>query len=281
MENDKSVSAEKIKCSVPILTLNAAAHLRECLESVNDFADVFLLDGNSTDDTLEIARSRNIPVYKQVDSDQPNVRIENFSAMRIKAEKFARFDWIFGLDADEYISPELAAQVREALASQDSLRVFSAPKAAIMGKRVVRYSFNAPDHAPRLYHRRSGVSWKQAKLVHEKLHIPATARLLKLSGEVYSYVNPNYREAVKKDDYYLSLTRRKMFAPGQTGRMRRAAFYSFWLNFLRAGNVLYKSLKVYYRHGLKQSLPPAHAWRYVRYHLIICWYCLVKIMIYH
>lgn len=281
MEDSQPVNGEKIKCSVPILTLNAAAHLQQCLESVRDFADVFLLDGNSTDATQSIARSRNIPVYKQVDSDQANVKIENFSAMRIKAEGLARFDWIFGLDADEYISPKLEAQIRSALDSPDIQRVFSVPKVAIMGNRVVRHSFNSPDHAPRLYHRRSGVAWKKAKLVHEKLHIPGAVRLVKLSGEVYSYVSASYRDAVKKDNYYLSLTRLKMFAPGQAGPIKRAALRSLWLNFLRAGNVLYKSIKTYLRHGFQESLPPGHAWRYVRYHLIICWYCLVKVMTYH
>ncbi len=271
---------EKIQCSVPILTLNAAAHLEECMESVRDFADVFLLDGNSTDGTQSIAGRRHVPVYKQVDTDETNVKITNFSAMRIKAESLARFDWIFGLDADEYISAELVREIRAALATEDIERVFLVPKVAIMGTRVARYSFNTPDHAPRLYHRRSGVSWKKAKLVHEKLYLPPRVRRVELSGEVYSYVTVSYREAVKKDNYYLSLTRQKMFASGQSGNPRRAALRSLLLNFLRAGNVLYKSLEVYSRHGFRESLPPIHVWRYVRYHLVICWYCALKIATY-
>ncbi|MEK7125710.1 MAG: glycosyltransferase family 2 protein [Patescibacteria group bacterium] len=272
---------EKIKCSVPILTLNAAAHLEECLTSVRDFADVFLLDGNSTDATISIARQHSIPVHRQVDSSESNIKISNFSAMRLKAEQLSRFDWVLGLDADEFVSPSLVEEIRAILNNADIKRVFTMPKVAIMGQRIVRYSFNSPDHAPRLYHRQSGVKWKSSKLVHEKLYIPDDVRVIKLAGEVYSYVTDSYRAAVKKDNYYLSLTRQKMFAPGQSRLAKRAAFRSFGLNFLRAGNVLYKSLKVYWRHGFRHSLPPQHVWRYIRYHLFICWYCLWKIATYH
>lgn len=269
---------EKIRCSVPILTLNAAKHLEQCIKSLRDFADVFLLDGNSTDATRSIASYYHIPVYPQVATNEPNVKISNFSAMRLKAEGLARFDWILVLDADEFISAELAVDIRKELILDNIHRVFVMPKIAIMGERVVRHSFNSPDHAPRLYNRRSGVKWKSSKLVHEKLYIPADVQAVELLGEFYSYILPFYRQAVKKDNYYLSLTYQKMFAPGQPPPVKSIVLRSLSLNFLRAGNVLYKSLKVYWRHGFRQSLPPQHVWRYMRYHLIICWYCLRKII---
>ena len=48
----------KIPCSVPILTLNAKAHLETLLPQVTAlFDDVYILDGNSTDGTREYAAS--------------------------------------------------------------------------------------------------------------------------------------------------------------------------------------------------------------------------------
>ncbi len=269
-------SQEKIQCSVPLLTLNSAVHLAQCLESVRDFGDVFLLDGNSTDRTLDIARRHSIPVYKQQDTDEPNVAIASFTDMRLKAEKLSRCDWILYLDSDEFISPELADEIRLSLSSNDPKRIFIVHKIAIMGKRVVRHSFNTPTYVPHLYHRRSGVAWKPGKLVHEKLTIPKDAREVQLRGAIYSYMTPSYREALTKDNYYLSLTRQKMIAPGQAVAVR-PTFTSLWVNFLRAGNILCKSLAVYLRHGFKESLPPLHVWRYVRYHLVICTYCVRKL----
>lgn len=271
---------EKIKCSVPILTLNSAAHLEQCLGSLLDFADVFLLDGNSTDETQSIARQYGIPVHQQSENNEPNVKIKSFTDMRLKAQHLARFDWILYLDSDEFISPQLTKEIREVLFSEDIKRVFTIPKVAIVGQRVVRYSFNIPNHAPHLYNRRSGVEWKPGKLVHEKLFIPNDVKIVKLTGEFYSYFISSYNEAVKKDNYYLSLTRQKMFTPGQGRPKKIIIFASLWLNFLRAGNIFYKSLKMYLYHGFRESLPPQHAWRYVRYHLILCWYCLWKAIFY-
>lgn len=272
------LSQEKIQCSVPLLTLNSAAHLEQCLESVREFGDVFLLDGNSTDATSDIARRRRVPVYTQVDSDEPNVAIKSFTDMRVKAESIARFDWILYVDSDEFISPKLAEEIREALSSGGIRRIFSVRKVAIMGDRVVRYSFGASNFAPHLYNRKSGVYWKPGKLVHEKLIIPKDVRAVKLSSEIYSHASPSYRDALQKDDYYLSLTRRKMFAPGQLIAIR-PTLASLVINFLRAGNIIYTSLKVYLRHGFRESLPPLHVWRYVRYHLVICAYCMRKLWI--
>lgn len=279
MKHEERSGAEKIECSVPILTLNAQAHLDQCFESVRDFADVFLLDGNSTDETHAIARRHHIPVYKQIDTGEANIAIKSFTEMRVKAESIAHFDWILYMDSDEFISPKLAKEIREALSSGDIRRIFSVRKVAIMEDRVVRYSFGASNFAPHLYNRRSGVYWKPGKLVHEKLTIPKNVRVEKLLGEIYSYAAPSYREALQKDDFYLSLTRQKMFASGQLIAIW-PTLTSLVINFLRAGNIIYKSLKVYLRHGFRESLPPRHVWRYVRYHLVICWYCLKKVVTY-
>lgn len=278
MGHDERVGVKKIECSVPILTLNSAAHLEQCLESVRDFADVFLLDGNSTDATHSIARRYAVPVYRQIDTNESNIEISNFTDMRVRGEHLARFDWILYLDSDEFISNKLADEICEALSSGNSKRIFTAPKIAIMGTRVVRHSFNAPDYAPHLYNRKSGVFWKPGKLVHEKLVIPKDVRVVKLSGELYSHFISSYGEALKKDDFYLSLTRRRMFAPGQP-RAIKASVSSLWINFMRAGNIFYKSLNVYLRYGFRESLPPLHAWRYVRYHLAICAYCILKLWV--
>ena len=67
---------EKIPCSVSILTLNSANGLRACLESLKDFGEIIICDGNSTDDTRDIARSFGAKVIKQYDTDEPETRCD-------------------------------------------------------------------------------------------------------------------------------------------------------------------------------------------------------------
>ena len=54
--------AIKIKCSVPLLTLNSEKTLARCFESVKDFEDILIVDGNSTDTTHDIAKKFGIPI---------------------------------------------------------------------------------------------------------------------------------------------------------------------------------------------------------------------------
>ncbi|MBI2603994.1 MAG: glycosyltransferase, partial [Candidatus Harrisonbacteria bacterium] len=63
----------KIPCSVGVLTLNSAKTLARCLESFKDFAEIIVCDGNSTDDTVAIAKKYGAKVVKQYDSDEPNL----------------------------------------------------------------------------------------------------------------------------------------------------------------------------------------------------------------
>lgn len=264
---------KKIKCSVSVLTLNSATHLARCLKSLSAFDDVIILDGNSTDSTRDVAREFGIPVYRQYDTEEPNVRIKNFTELRVKADALAKHDWIFLLDSDDYAGDELTASVRSTLAGNpDPKTMYLAEKKLVMGERVIEHAYNTPICVPRLYNRKSGVGWKGSKTVHEKLFVPPDVETKKLHGAFYSHTSPNYTEAVRKDDYYLSLTRAKLFAPGGKTLSKRVLFSSIVLNFSRAVHIALLSLLVYLQHGFKESLPPQHVWRYMRYHLIISWY---------
>ena len=61
---------EKIACTVEILTWNSEKTLKACLESVKDFDDIIILDGNSTDKTLEIANNYRARIIKQVKTEE-------------------------------------------------------------------------------------------------------------------------------------------------------------------------------------------------------------------
>ncbi|OGF27366.1 hypothetical protein A2477_03960 [Candidatus Falkowbacteria bacterium RIFOXYC2_FULL_47_12] len=263
----------KIPCSISILTLNSGKNLRRCLESVKDFDDVYILDGNSTDDTIAIAQEFDVPVYKQYDTDEKNVRIKDFTEMRKKADSLRKHDWLLLVDSDEYLSAGFVAEVRSVLnANPDVKTAYYVVKKVIMGNRIIEHSFHESSYILRLYNMQSGAAWKGSKMVHEKLYLPDDVKIVKLTQPCYSYFIPSYREAVKKDNYYLFLTRQKMFAPGASRTAKMVLVSASLRNFLRAGNVVYKSLKVYCRHGFRYSLPPQHVWRYVRYHVIISYY---------
>jgi glycosyltransferase involved in cell wall biosynthesis len=90
--------------SVLILTLNEEANLPACLASVAGCDDIVVLDSGSTDRTVEIARAAGARVFVN--------RFENFALQRNHAHTAIDFKhpWVFHLDADERMTPELFAE---------------------------------------------------------------------------------------------------------------------------------------------------------------------------
>ena len=98
--------------SVIIPTYNEEIHIRRCLDNITSIAkDIFIIDSFSTDRTLDIAKE-----YKQVHILQ-NKWANNYAKQFNwgLANAPIRTQWILRLDADEYLLPELIAELREKL----------------------------------------------------------------------------------------------------------------------------------------------------------------------
>ena len=101
--------------SVLILTNNENLHLERCLRSLNFFAKkIYIVDSFSTDNTLEIANSFGVEVKQNTWTNyakQFNWGLENFTF---------ETDWIMRMDADEYVTKELAEEINSKLGSLPS-----------------------------------------------------------------------------------------------------------------------------------------------------------------
>lgn len=91
--------------SILILTLNEEANLPDCLQSVKWSDDIVVLDSFSTDRTVKIAEEGGARVVQR--------RFDNWSAHQNWAlEQIAfKYPWVFYLDADERMTPELRDEV--------------------------------------------------------------------------------------------------------------------------------------------------------------------------
>ena len=111
---DQLEVAEMKRCplAVIILTLNEEASLPSALDSVIHWAEqVFVVDSFSTDRTVKIAESYGVQVYQNPfknHTDQRNWALNNLPIMT---------EWIFFLDADEYLSKEIKQEIADVLES--------------------------------------------------------------------------------------------------------------------------------------------------------------------
>lgn len=102
---DKQETARKIPVSCFIITKNEADRLPRALASIKDLmAEIVVVDSGSSDDTLAIARAVGA---KTLFNEWPG-----FGQQKRFAEEHCANDWLYNLDADEVISPELAEELR-------------------------------------------------------------------------------------------------------------------------------------------------------------------------
>lgn len=106
-----------MKISILILTLNEERNLAECLASVAWSDDIVVLDSLSTDRTAEIAKRTGARVILRP--------FDNWAAHQNWAVTEIRFrhPWVFYLDADERMTPELRAEIAAIAANPDERRV--------------------------------------------------------------------------------------------------------------------------------------------------------------
>ncbi len=102
--SQENSQATKLPLSVVILTKNEEAFIERCLASVSWADEQIVLDSGSSDRTREIAAALGANVHEQA--------WLGWSAQRSKAISLAQHDWVFVLEADEVVTPELAAAIQ-------------------------------------------------------------------------------------------------------------------------------------------------------------------------
>ena len=96
--------------SLVVISKNAEAHIARCLKSVPFAAELLVLDSGSTDRTVEIAKAAGARVVQE--------EWRGFGAQKRRATELAKNDWILNLDADEALSDQAQAELRELLNGQ-------------------------------------------------------------------------------------------------------------------------------------------------------------------
>lgn len=92
------------RLSIGILTKNEARLIGGCIESAAFADEVIVLDSGSTDHTLQIARNLGARTFTSEDW-------QGFAVQRNRLLAHAQGDYIFFLDADEIITPELREEI--------------------------------------------------------------------------------------------------------------------------------------------------------------------------
>jgi glycosyltransferase involved in cell wall biosynthesis len=207
--------------SVAIITHNEEENLTRTLDSVRFADEIVVVDSGSTDRTVEIARSFGAKVFSEA--------WKGFALQKNSAIDECVGTWVLSLDADEELTQELQAEIR------DMLEVDEETEPPVDGYRLrlrhvflgrwMRFGGYYPDMKLRLFRRvtSSGVTHFTDRPVHESVTV--TGRVESMMKDFLHHGYPNLEIYIEHMNRYSTLGARIVAGKGKVSRSWLAFFW--------------------------------------------------------
>jgi glycosyltransferase involved in cell wall biosynthesis len=191
------------KVSAVIITFNEEADIARALRSIQWCDEVLVVDSGSSDRTPEICAADGCRVLRN--------EFSGYGAQKAFAVRQAVNDWVFVLDADEEVSPELRGEILTKLEDAGDCRGFYVPITTVLWDHVVRDRTRHTKPKLRLFDRRFGNF--QNQLVHESVLLEG--RTEQLHHRMYNYAYVNIADYFEKFNRYTSAAARECYLHGK------------------------------------------------------------------
>ncbi len=211
---------QAVRVSVVIIAFNEADNIVDCLKSAAWADETVVIDSGSTDATADLCRQHGA---KLVVTDWPG-----FGVQKNRAIDAASGDWIFSLDADERITPQLAQEIRSTIEAP-RFEVYDVPRRSHFLGKAIAHSGWWPDRTPRLFRR--GAARFSTPAVHERLEW--SRPIGHLQQCMLHYGHRRISDVLAKTNAYSSASAQELMARGKRGSVAAALSHASWA-FLRA-----------------------------------------------
>lgn len=169
----------KTSLTVVVLTKNEEARIARCLESAVWADEIIVVDDQSTDKTLEIARTYTKKILIR--------KMDIEGRHRNWAYQQAKNTWVLSLDADEIITPELRGEITRVLSNTPKENGFTIPRRNYIGDYWVKYGGWYPSPQLKLF-RKDKFRYEEAN-VHPRAFMDDPCGHLRYDLIHYSYRN--------------------------------------------------------------------------------------------
>ena len=214
-----------MRISATIIVRNEADNIEAVCQSVAWADEIVIVDSDSTDNTVKIARRFTDKIY--------NRKFQGYKDKHEFADSKTTGDWIFWIDADERVTPELQAAIDRLRGSDPASYAdgYKIARRTFFLDRWIRHSGWYPDYQMRLY--RKSVSFWDGVAPHQTARVPG--RVEKLDGELLHYTKRSLSEYHRVLDSYSSLAAEHFASEGkQAGVMKilGGAISAFFRSFI-------------------------------------------------
>ena len=188
--------SNKITGIIP--TFNEETHIEAAIDSLDFTDEIIVIDSFSSDKTIALAEAKGVKILQR--------KFDNFSSQKNYAIKKASHSWIFLLDADERVTPELQKEVLETVNKSSKYTAYWIWRSNFFMKRRIKYSGWQNDKVIRLF-KRDKCSY-DGKLVHEE--IQSTGEIGRLKQVLDHYTYNNFNRFIQKKNLYAELQAKEL-----------------------------------------------------------------------
>ncbi len=182
------------KISACIISFNEEKKIEDCLKSLVGIADeIIVVDSNSTDNTVEIARKYTDRIILQ--DFLGFIEQKNFAVQQ------AQNDWILSLDCDERLSPELQSAITDIKSTIEKADAYKMPRKTFYIYRWLNHCWY-PDLKIRLFNK-NNAHWGGTN-PHDHIVTSAT-NIVQLPGDLYHYSFDSISDHLKTIDSFTEI----------------------------------------------------------------------------
>ena len=205
--------------SLVVITYNEEKNLDRCMASaVGLVSEIVVVDSNSTDGTVEIAKKYGARVVQRA--------FDGYAQQKNFATAQASHDWILSLDADEQLTQELVGSISNVLSAPEHA-VYKMARLTNYCGQWIKHCGWYPDYQVRLYNRTKG-RWQELK-VHEYWKLAGgNGAMGMLDGDLLHYSFTSVEQHKRKIKRYTDLAAEAAVEKGKKGSLLKVIFSPVW-----------------------------------------------------
>jgi len=211
--------------SVVVITKNAERLLKKSLASIKNLADeIIVVDNNSTDKTLAIAKKYKTKIY--------STDINSFGRQKKFGVSKAKNEWVLVLDSDEIVSQPLKREIKKIIGKPTKFYGFKIPyQNHLFGKPIY---YGGEDYSKLvLFKKKYGVI--KNELVHESFQVK-NDNYGRLKNKIFHYSYANLWQMYSKFTRYAILEAKQKAANHEQSSLKKIFAYPihmFWARYIK------------------------------------------------
>lgn len=186
-----------------VITFNEENNIGKCIDALFQYCDeVIIIDSNSKDRTVEIAKSKGAKVYLQSFlGDGPQ---------RTYGLQFCKNDWIMNLDADEFLDKDALDFINKKEYENSPYDAFKFRVKNFLGETLINFSGWYPDAKVRFFNKKTAKP--SGHMAHQYI---IASNEKSVNVHILHYGWSNYKQVIDKKNQYSTWAAQQLFEKGK------------------------------------------------------------------